>query len=387
MQGIRVLDLTRVLAGPWAAMQMADQGADVIKIEPPGGDETRAFGPVIDGHSTYFVASNRNKRSIMLDLKTDAGREVLYALSADADVLLQNFRPGVAERLGFDFDTLTERFPRLVYVAIHAFGDDPAVPDSRRPGYDLVLQCMGGTVSIGGFPGSAPTRSGVSVADHSAGMIAVQAVLMGLLQRERTGRGQKIVVNMLQVQASTLSYHVTRYTVTGDVEQQRGNAHAGLCPYDIYPCQDGWLAVACGNDAIWQRLRTELELPDRADWSTNLKRVSSRQTVDEAVRTALGQCSVHEADRRLAAAGVPCGAVYDIPRTVAHPATHLVTVPHAHFGSVSAMGPLLQTETTVTEHRAAPMLGEHCSELLAEAGLADEEARLRAAGAFGESSG
>ncbi len=383
MKGTRIIDLTRVLAGPWATMHLADQGADVVKIESPEGDETRQFGPVVDGHSTYFPAANRNKRSVALDLKSAAGVQILHRLLQTADVLIHNFRPGVAPRLGCGWEQLRDRYPRLVYVSICGFGDDPSIPDSRRPAYDLVLQCMGGTVSIGGFPGSPPTRAGVSIADHGAGLLAVNAVLTGLLQRERTGRGQKIVVNMLHAQAASLSYHVTRYTRTGEMETRRGNAHAGLVPYDIYRCADGDLAVACGNDRIWRRLCGALGIPSHARWATNAQRIASREAVDAAIGAALAPLSLAQADALLTAVSVPCGPVNDIAAAIAHPATTLVDVPHP-TGPMAAVGPILVTETTRLRHRPAPALGAHRDEVLAEAGMSDADiAEAERLGAFG----
>ena len=223
-------------------------------MEPPAGDETRAFGPVIDGASTYFLTANRNKRSVALDLKTEAGKRVLHALIDWADVLVENFRPGVADRLGFGWSEIRERRPDLVYVAIHAFGDEH--PEWRtRAGYDLLLQHMGGATAMTGFPGSPPTKHPVSNADLLAGLFAVQAMLQGLLHKERTGEGQKIVVNMLQVQASCLAYHASRYAVTGEVGQQRGNSHFGIVPYDVFECADGgsrWPAPTTPPGPDWR---------------------------------------------------------------------------------------------------------------------------------------
>jgi crotonobetainyl-CoA:carnitine CoA-transferase CaiB-like acyl-CoA transferase len=385
MQGLRVVDLTRVLAGPWATQQLADQGALVVKVEPPDGDETRRFGPVVAGESTYFVAANRNKRSIVLDLRRPEAREVLGRLIARADVLVENYRPGVAERLGFGWEAVRQRHPRLVYVAIHAFGDDGDPAWVGRPGYDLVLQALGGGASTTGFPGAPPIKHSLSIADLLSGLAATQAILFGLLHRERTGEGQKIVVDMMQIQAAALAYHATRFTVTGEVETQRGNAHRALVPYDLYRCSDGWLAVACGNDAIWTRLRRALDLPDRAEWRTNADRISHREDVDEAVKRALGGRTVQAADAALAQAGVPAGPVLTMDQTLAHPAVELVEVAHPTLGRIRLPGPLVRTATTRTEHSPPPRLGEHRDQILAELGYDHVAiAALEAAIAFGD---
>jgi crotonobetainyl-CoA:carnitine CoA-transferase CaiB-like acyl-CoA transferase len=385
VNGVRVLDLTRVLAGPWATQHLADQGADVVKIEPPGGDETRAFGPYVDGHSTYFLAANRNKQSIVLDLRTNAGKDVLGRLVDAADVLVENFRPGVAERLGFGWADVHRRNPRLVYVAIHGFGDDGDPAWIGRPGYDLVLQALGGGMAATGFPGSPPLKNALSTADLLAGLWASQAVLLGLLERERTGRTQKIVVDMMQSQAAALAYHATRFLVAGEVEEQRGNAHRGLVPYDTYRCRDGWLALACGNDAIWTRLVAALGLPDRPEWATNAARVGARRDVDALVAAALAPRAIEDADRLLAEAGVPAGPVLPLDRTLAHPSVELVAAEHVALGTIRMPGPGVRTLTTRTEHVAPPVIGQDRDRILEVLGYDPAGiAALSAGGAFGE---
>lgn len=374
LNGIRIVDLTRVLAGPWATQQLADQGATVVKIEPPGGDETRNFGPWVEGHSTYFMACNRNKRSIVLDLTSEGGRDVLHRLLADADVVIENFRPGVAERLGFGWAELHPRYPKLLYVAIHAFGHpDQGVPVewTSRPGYDLVLQAMGGGAAATGHPGSPPIKNALSVADLLTGLLATQAVLLGLLERERTGRTQKIVVNMMHAQAAALAYHATRWLIAGEVEEQRGSAHRGLVPYDLYRCSDGWLALACGNDGMWRRLVPALGLPDEPGWARNADRVANRAAVDAVVAEKLAALRVADADALLAKAGVPAGPVLTMDRTLAHPAVDIVTAEHAALGAIAMPGPPLQTVTTRSQHSPPPTIGADRDAILAELGYDD----------------
>ena len=384
MNGTRILDLSRVLAGPWAVQHLADQGAVVVKVEPPGGDETRRFGPLVDGQSTYFLCANRNKRSIVLDLKTDAGREVLTRLVQASDVLVENFRPGVLDRLGFPWEHLHALNPKLVLVAISAFGHD--TPGwSERPGYDLLLQHMGGQTAMTGEPGSPPLKHPTSIADQVAGLYAVQGILHGLLRRERTGVGQRIVVNMLQAQAAGLAYHASRHAVTGIVGGQRGNSHAGIVPYDVYRVTDGWFVVACANDATWQRLRDALELPDRPEWRANVDRVSDRHAVDAAIQAVLAGLSSEEAEARLVGARVPCGAVLTPDATLAHPAVDTIRVDHPHFGEVELPGPVLQTDTTHRDHTAPPDLGADRDAILDTIRATDEERRAWTdAGAFGD---
>ncbi len=384
MNDVRILDFTRVLAGPWASQMLADQGADVIKVEPPEGDETRGFAPAVGSVSTYFLCANRNKRSITLDLRTEEGREIARALAARADVVLENFRPGVMERLGLGDDVLRRDHPRLISVAIHAFGAEGPAAWTARPGYDLVLQAMGGGMSITGTPDGPPVRSGAPQADLLAGLQAVQAVLLALLHREKTGEGQKIVVNMMQGQWASLVYHATRFLVTGEVESRRGSAHRGLVPYDTFPCADGWITIACGNDAIWRRLCEVLDIEAREDWQTNAGRVADRQAVDAAVRARTCADSMDSLDGRLARAGVPAGKVLEVDQVARHPVVHSVSVAHPVLGQVQLPGPTLQTATTRLHHSAPPSLGADRDGILAEIGWdSNRIAVAAAAGAFG----
>ena len=384
MNGIRIIDLTRVLAGPWATMMLADQGAEVIKVEPPGGDETRRYEPTVQGEATYFQSVNRNKRSIVLNLSTPGGQEVLHRLLGTADVVIENYRPGVASRLGLVWEEVHKAHPSLIYVAIHAFGDE--VPGWReRPGYDLVLQAMGGAVSFSGFPGAPPVRSGVPIADLMASQYATQAMLLALLQRHETGLGQKVVVNMMQSQASALTYHASRFSGTGEAETRRGNAHRGLVPYDVYRCEDGWLAIACGNDRMWTRLREALGLAHEPAWDTNKGRVASRDEVDTAIKAQLTSMRVEAADGVLAAAGVCAGPVLDVEDVLAHPAVSCVRIDHPVLGELNLPGPVLTTTTTRKNHERAPDLDVDRDALFNELGFdAREIEHLQRSGALGD---
>jgi CoA:oxalate CoA-transferase len=385
MNDIHVLDLTRVLAGPWAAQHLADQGADVIKVEPPEGDETRQFGAAVNGTSTYYLAANRNKRAITLDLKTEGGQQVLERLLGWADVVMENFRPGVAARLGLDWEDLKTRYPRLVYVAIHAFGDQ--TPGwSERPGYDLMIQHMGGATTLTGWPGTPPTKCATSSADLIAGLYATQAVLLGLLHRERCGVGQKIVINMLQTQASCLTYHATRWALTGEIDTPRGNAHAGIVPYDVFRCADGWLTVACTNDGAWVRLCRALGLTERPEWSTNRQRIVERAHVTAAVATALAALNVQDADSLLTKARVACGPVLSPDQTLAHPAVEGVIVEDARLGPIPMPGPAFRSATTRQQHTPAPEAGAHTLSILQTLGIEASFTQLQHNGAFGPAS-
>ncbi|MCA9572243.1 MAG: CoA transferase, partial [Myxococcales bacterium] len=309
---------------------------------------------------------------------------VARELVATADVLVHNWRPGIAERIGLGWDQLKPENPRLVYVHVSAFGSED--PEWReRAGYDLVLQAMGGAMSFAGLPGSAPMRAGTPIADLVTGLLVTQGALQGLLQRERTGEGQRIEVNMMQAQAACLVYHFSRYTVTGEAETQRGNAHRGLVPYDVFPCGDGYLALACGNDGIWERLRTTLGLPDEPRWRTNAGRVADRTNVDEALIGAMAAWSVEEAERKLSDAGVPCGRVRGVGQVVDHPSVSAATFEHPVLGEVRVAGPVLRTSSTRDTHDPPPALGADTARVLTEdLGYGPERlAELREAGAFG----
>jgi crotonobetainyl-CoA:carnitine CoA-transferase CaiB-like acyl-CoA transferase len=334
--------------------------------------------------STYYLCANRNQWSIVLDLRTEEGREVARALAARADVVLENFRPGVMERLGLGDEVLRRDHPRLISVAIHAFGDDGPAEWTTRPGYDLVLQAMGGGMSITGTPEGPPVRSGAPQADLLAGLQAVQAVLLGLLHREKTGEGQKIVINMMQGQWASLVYHATRYLMTDEIESRRGSAHRGLVPYDTFPCADGWITIACGNDAIWRRLCEVLDLSNREDWQTNAGRVADRAAVDAAVRARTVLETMDALDGRLSRAGVPAGKVLAVDEVARHPVVQTVSVAHPVLGAVRLPGPTLHTATTRTHHTAPPSLGADRDDILAELGWdASRIAVAAAAGAFG----
>lgn len=388
MQGLKIVDFSRVLAGPFATQQLADQGAEVIKVEPPGGDDTRGFGPIVNGHSTYFLCANRNKRSVQLDLKTAEGKRVAERLIEWADVLIENFRPGVMERLGLGYAVAKQLNPRLVYVAIHAFGDQADPKWTKRPGYDLVLQAMGGAMSYTGFPGQPPTKMGNSIADLVSGLYAVQAILTGVLHQRQTGEGQRIVVNMMQAQASMLAYHGTRYAVTGELEEARGNAHRGLAPYDVYACRDGWLAIGCGNDVIWTRLCDALGIEQRTEWSTNAQRLEQRGAIHEVLVSRVERYTVAELDRLLASHGVPAGPVHTLDECFQHPAVERIAVNHDVLGRFECVGPVLRTHTTRETHKAPPLLDGDRDSIMDELGFsADDVIRLGQKGAFGTQNG
>lgn len=354
----RVIDFTRVLAGPWATQILGDQGFDVIKIEAPEGDETRQFQPLMPdgdaaGESVYFACTNRNKRSVVLDLKSSEGRAIARRLVQTADVVVENFRPGVMERLGLGDATLRADNPALVAVAIHAFGD--ADPEwTGRAGYDLVLQSIGGITNLTADP---PRKAGPSIADLASAQVAVQAVLFGLLERARTGLGCRRVISMLDVQHHLLAYFASAWLNTGTAPPPPSNAHPSIAPYNLYRCSDGWLSICCANDPLWEKLRSALDLPADPAWSTIRDRVADRTRLDAAIEARLASDTVAAWDHALGRAGVPCGPALSVASSLAHPLARQL-----HLGPWTFPAPPLAP----IAFRPPPKLGEHTAEVLAE---------------------
>ncbi len=353
-----------MLAGPWATQTLGDQGFDVVKVEALTGDETRSFHPLVHGNSVYFACTNRNKRSIAIDLRASAGQAVARRLIESADVVIENFRPGVMERFGLG---ATLRGSRQVWVSISAFGHD-----NNGAGYDLVLQSVGGITTLTGDP---PAKAGPSISDLATAQVAVQAVLFGLLERERSGVGRYVDLSMLDVQHALLAYYASASLNAGAAPPPPSNAHPSIAPYNLYRCADGWLAICCANDGLWHRLREALGLPDPEEWHSLAGRVADREQLDAAINGRLGGDSVARWERRLTAAGVPCGPALSVAASLAHPFARQIEV-----GGWRLPAPPLGLQAS----RPPPRLGEHTDEVLEELGFgAKEVAELRRVGAVG----
>jgi CoA:oxalate CoA-transferase len=324
--GLLVVDLTRVLAGPYCAMLLADMGARVIKVEPPvKGDDSRHYGPWLTAKngavkSGYFISVNRGKESIALDLKSAGDREVFEAVLARADVLLENYRGGTMEKLGYGYDTLKAKYPRLIYAAVSGFGHTG--PYASRPAYDMIAQAMGGVMSLTGHPGGAPTRVGTSTGDITAALFATIGVVTALYDREKTGRGQKVDVAMLDSQVAVLENAISRYVATGEVPGKLGSRHPSIAPFATFATQDGHIAIAAGNDDLWARVARVLGREDLiADerFRTNPARVAHVDAMTAEMEQALAAKPSKEWLALLEAAGVPCGPLNSVADVMADP--------------------------------------------------------------------
>lgn len=373
LDGLTVIDLTRALAGPHAAMMLGDLGADVIKVEKPhGGDDTRGWGPPFvdpaqgERESTYFLCANRNKKSVTLDLKAEAGRGALRALVHQADVLMENFRPGVLDRLGFSQQQLADINPRLVVLSISGFGHDG--PEAARAGYDQIAQGEAGLMSV---TGSAPTdvqRVGVPIADLLAGMYGAFGVLAALQERERTGRGQVVRASLLAAVVGVHAFQGTKWTVAGQVGEASGNHHPSICPYGLFETADGAVQIAVGSEGLWKRFCEGFGFtPDAPGMASNPQRVANSKRVNEMVQARFAYYNTDELLAKLDRIGVPAGRIRTIREVYEWEQTQsqglLIDVDHATLGSITLPGPPLRffdadgAELTRKHHTAPPVLG------------------------------
>lgn len=324
LHGFTVIDLTRVLAGPYCTLLLADLGARVIKVEQPGsGDDSRQIGPFVDGESAYFMSVNRNKESIALDLKSPEDRKIFESLLQTADVLVENFRPGTMDRLGYGWEALHARFPRLVFTSVSGFGQTG--PYSKRPAYDMVVQAMGGIMSLTGHPGAPPTRVGVSIGDLGAGLYAAVGTQAALLQRSRTGEGDRVDVAMLDCQVALLENAISRMQVDGRAPGPIGSRHPSITPFDVFSASDGWFVIAAGNDGLFQHLCATLDLPAlQTDprFATNPLRCVNHEALKELLELRLRSAPCAHWQELLMRNNIPTGAYNDLAAVVQDPQVH-----------------------------------------------------------------
>jgi crotonobetainyl-CoA:carnitine CoA-transferase CaiB-like acyl-CoA transferase len=371
--GMRVIDLTQVMAGPFCTMLLADLGADVIKVEPPGGgDQTRhswgRSGKGSDGPA--FFALNRNKRSVVLDLRSDHDREKFYGLIGGADVVVENYRPGVAARLGIDYDTLRELNPGLIYASISGFGQTG--PYSQRPGYDLIAQGMSGVISVTGQPGAPPAKAGLPVADLGAGMFCLYGILAAYVHKQNTGEGQRLEASLFESALALSVWEATEYWASGNVPRPTGTAHRMSAPYQAFKTRDGWMTIGANNQRLWGFLCESIGRPELADdprFATNPDRMQHRDLLARILEETLSENDTDYWVERLLAGGVPAGPIQDYAQVLdddphVRERNMVQSIPHPVEGEVKTLGfPVKFSATPARTLRHPPLLGEHESEI------------------------
>ena len=373
LNGIKVLDLTRVLAGPYATMLLGDLGAEVIKIEQPDtGDESRNFGPFKNGFSLYFMSVNRGKQSVTLNLKTERGRAIFRRLLDQTDILVENFRPGTMEKLGLDYGTLKSEYPSLIYAACSGFGQTG--PYAQQGAYDMIIQGMGGIISITGEPDGPPVRVGTSISDITAALFTTIGILSALHHRNRTGRGQFVDVAMLDSLVAVLENAVVRYFATGEAPKPLGARHPAITPFEAFASADGHVIIALGNDTLWakfcEHVGRQALISDKR-FRTNADRTENHDQLFPILSEIMSQRTTDDWIDALGNIGVPCGPINAMDKVVAHPqveAREMITrVAHQITGEVEVPGvPIKLSETPGSVDAPAPSLGEHTTEVLTD---------------------
>jgi glutaryl-CoA transferase len=373
LNGIRVLDLSRVLAGPYCTMVLGDLGADVIKVESPAGDETRGWGPPFaEGESAYYLCVNRNQRSIIVNFKTDEGRTIIDELIKQSDVLIENFRPGTLAHFSLDYKSVSALNPQLIYCSITGFGQTGPLRD--KPGYDFMIQAMGGLMSITGEPDGEPMKVGVAVADLFAGQNAVIAILAALQARNQTGKGQHLDISLFDSQVAMLANVASNFLISGNLPKRYGNAHANIVPYQSFQARDAWFVLTVGNDKQFERLCGVIgnsELVNNARFSSNSQRVKNREELIELLKPIFMEKTASEWLSALEAAEIPCGPINTLDKVFSMPQVEardmLIHLQHAKIGDLRLVGSALELSDTPVDYKLPPpRLGEHTEAVLKE---------------------
>ena len=376
---IKILDLTRFVAGPFCTQLLGDMGAEVIKIESPDrGDETRYQAAVVNGESWYFAGLNRNKKSLTLDLKSKEGKEIFRRLAREVDVVVENFRPGVMRNFGFDYENLSKINPRLIYCGISGFGKDG--PYALRPAFDFIAQGLSGFMSITGFPDREPVRTGIPISDSVAGIYAAFGILAAVVAREKTGRGQEVQTSLVDAMVSIMSYLSAEYFSSGKIPQRFGNDHPVLCPYGTFPAADGYINVAPSGEHMWERLAQALGLTDLARdprFQSNALRRQNREELNRRVSEVTSRKPMAEWIEFLNKEGVPCGPIHNLGQALEDPQIQhqkMVLTVEQPTGKMRILGfPVKLSETPAELRRPAPKFGEHTGEILAGIGFSENQ--------------
>ena len=381
LEGIKVLDLSRTLAGPFCTMLLGDQGAEVIKVEQPRtGDESRRFTPPTwDGESCYYLTSNRNKKSITVDLKSEEGKEIIYKLAKDADILVENYRTGTMDKLGYGYETIKKLNPRLVYCSISGFGRTG--PEKNRAGYDLLIQGFGGLMSITGETDGSPAKAGMSIADLTTGMFAVYGILSALYSASKTGKGQFLDVSLLDGQITLLNHLATGYMATGKPAQRMGSAHPSIVPYQSFKTKDMDIILAVANDGLWKKCCEAMKWDDLIEddrFCKNDSRVKYREELVSIISERLIETDSQTLFEKMDRAGVPCGPIHSIDQILNHPQVQernmMIDIPHPLVDNLKVPGfPVKFSETPSAVRHHPPLLGEHTSLILSQLGYSEEE--------------
>lgn len=386
LEGIKVLELSRTLAGPFCSMQLADMGAEVIKVEQPGsGDETRKFTPPeVNGEATYYMSLNRNKKGITVNLKTEEGQQIIKDLVKDSDILVENFKTGTMESFGLDYDTLKKINPRLIYCAVSGFGRTG--PMRNEPAYDILMQGFGGLMSVTGEKDREPAKAGFSIVDLSTGLYATIAILLALYSREQTGNGQYVEASLLESVISLSSYLGQSTLVTGEAPQRYGSAHPSLMPYQAFETKDSYITIAVTNDKSWRKMCDAFglfEIKDHPKYAKNTDRVENRLELEQIITSYTKTQLSSEIIENLKTVGVPCGPINDLTEVLSHPqvkARNMVEeVSHPLIGDFKMLGiPIKLNETPGAINKSAPLLGENTEEILSMIGYkASDIAKLK----------
>lgn len=381
LKGVKVIDLSRVLAGPYCTMILGDLGADVMKVEAPGGsDDTRSWGPPdLEGQSAYYLCANRNKRAMTLNLKTEEGREILRHLIKEADILIHNFKTGTMEAWGLSCEDLHQINPRLIYCSITGFGETG--PYKALPGYDAIIQAMGGMMSITGSKEGEPMKVGVAIADLAAGLYAAIGILAALHEREHSGTGQKIDIALLDAEISLLANVASNYLVSGEIPKRYGNQHPNIVPYQTFKVKDGDIMIAVGNDRQFKKLCELMNAPELSvdpKFHTNSERLTHRDELICILQDIFKPFTVTTLHNMLTEAGLPSGSILDMHQLFSDPQVIAremkLEIQHPTAGRIPLVGsPLKLTRTPVTMERHPPLIGEHTDEILMEYGFKEEQ--------------